>query len=55
MEDPNKLAHLAYSHMGHCQRKQDKIPKAIESYTKAIELDPHSAELASYLGKLYYI
>ena len=41
--------------MGHCQRKQDKIPQAILSYTKAIELDPHSAELAGLLGKLYYI
>ena len=41
--------------MGHCQRKQDKIPAAIASYTKAIELDSHSAELAGLLGKLYYI
>ena len=55
LDDPDKLSHLAYTQMGHCQRKQDKIPKAIESYTKAIELDPHSADLAGLLGKLYYI
>jgi len=28
---------------------------AIVSYTKALELDPHSAELAGLLGKLYYV
>ena len=28
---------------------------AIGSYTKALEMDPHSAELAGLLGKLYYV
>ena len=55
LEDPDKLAFLAYKHMGDCQRKQEKIGMAIQSYTKAIELDPHSAELSGLLGKLYYI
>ena len=26
LDDPDKLSHLAYTQMGHCQRKQDKIP-----------------------------
>ena len=31
------------------------MDQAIDSYTKALELDPHSAELAGLLGKLYYV
>ena len=41
--------------MADCQHQQDKIDEAIKSYTKAIEMDPHSAHLAGRLGKLYYI
>ena len=55
MEDPAKLSFLAYKEMADCQRKQEKLNPAIESYTKALELDPHSAELAGLLGKLYYL
>ena len=54
-EDPTRLSLLAYTQMGHCQKKQEKLAQAIESYTKALELDPHSAELSGLLGKLYYL
>ena len=54
-EDPNKLSLLAYTQLGHCQRKQEKMDSAIQSYTKALEYDPHSAEIAGLLGKLYYL
>lgn len=53
--DPNKLPLLAYTELGHSQRKQDKLVQAIESYTKVLEIDPSSAEISGLLGKLYYI
>jgi len=55
MMDPSKVTLLAYTQLAHCQRKQEKMDSAIESYSKALELDPHSAELAGLLGKLYYV
>ena len=55
MDDPSKLSFLAYTQLAHCQRKQEKLDSAIESYTKALIFDPHSAELAGLLGKLYYV
>ena len=27
----------------------------MESYTRALELDPHDASLAGFIGKLYYM
>lgn len=53
--EPKKLPLLAYTEMGHAQRKQDKLLQAIDSYTKVLEIDPSSAEIAGLLGKLYYI
>jgi tetratricopeptide (TPR) repeat protein len=54
-QDPNKLPLLAYTQLGHCQRQQDKLPQAIVSYTKVLEYDPSSGEIAGLLGRLYYL
>ena len=52
-EDPNEQMIKAYTQMGHCQRKQCKFKQAIETYTKVVELQPNSPEIAGLLGKLH--